>query len=400
MKFFNREEEIKEILHILNKEPNDIYFIYGSINSGKTTLINHIINNELKKSNKKLDENQRSEQNTYGFCSSKSKISISLFSAPLRYAVFYVNFREYDISSMNNFVEALFEIDENSKSSKIKPYIESFTKGLNDIINISYGIKVPKPILDRLFGEEEKGRLVFKFIRDLFMSLNDKGIQPIFILDELQMIKEVSMNGGRPLLKSFFQFLVSLTKERHLAHCLCLTSDSLFAEYVYNTGELEGRAKHLLVDDFDKPTAIKFMDFLAKENNIKLSNEQKELIYSYVGGKPKDIAYVVEESSFKGLNEVLDYLLNDEIQKLDMKFEIMDYLKPKVEIGEKIVEIEKEEILKSLNLFKDKYDISKKEIPTPVYIYLIRENILFLNPQNGTLKPQSFLIWNAIKKII
>ena len=369
MKFFNRENEIKEILHILNKEPDDIYFIYGSMNSGKTTLINHIINEELKESNKK-------------------------------YAVFYVNFREYDVDSMDNFVEALFEIDENSKSSKMKPYIESFAKGLNNTLNIYYGIKIPEQLLDRLFGEKEKGRLVFKFIRDLFISLNNKGIKPIFILDELQMIKDIAMNGGKPLLKGLFQFLVSLTKERHLAHCLCLTSDSLFAEYVYNKGELRGRAKYLLVDDFDKETSFKYMDFLAKENNIKFSNEQKEQIYFTVGGKPKLITKVVSKLYDKNLNEVLEGLLNDEIQKLDMKFEIMDYSKPKVKIGENIVEIEKEDVFKSLNLFKDRYEISKKEIPTSIYVYLIKENILFLNPRKGTLKPQSFLVWNAIKKVI
>ena len=39
MKFFNREKEINEILHILNREPDDIYFIYGSMNSGKAALI-------------------------------------------------------------------------------------------------------------------------------------------------------------------------------------------------------------------------------------------------------------------------------------------------------------------------------------------------------------------------
>ena len=157
MKFFNREKEIKEITSILEGEPNQIYFTYGSINSGKTTLINHIINEKLKNNNKK------------------------------KYAVFYVNFREYDISSMDNFVEALFEIDENSKDNKMKSYIEYFTRGVNDISNLYYGIKVPEPLLNRLFGEKEKGRLVFKFIRDLFMSLNNKGIQPVFILDELQI---------------------------------------------------------------------------------------------------------------------------------------------------------------------------------------------------------------------
>ncbi|NPA62796.1 MAG: ATP-binding protein, partial [Methanococci archaeon] len=31
----------------------------------------------------------------------------------------------------------------------------------------------------------------------------------------------------------------------------------------------------------------KFMDFLAVENNINLTNEDKDLIYSYVGGKAR-----------------------------------------------------------------------------------------------------------------
>ena len=36
MKFFNREKEIKEILYIIEPEPQRINFIYGPINSGKT----------------------------------------------------------------------------------------------------------------------------------------------------------------------------------------------------------------------------------------------------------------------------------------------------------------------------------------------------------------------------
>ncbi|WP_048055485.1 ATP-binding protein [Methanotorris igneus] len=362
MKFFNREKEIKEISVIIEGEPNLIYFIYGPINSGKTTLINHIINNELKKSNKK-------------------------------YAVFYVNFREYDISSMNNFVEALFEVDESSKSNKMREYIEYFTKGLNDIINISYGIKISEPLLDRLFGEKEKGRLVFKFIRDLFISLNNKGIQPVFILDELQMIKDIVMNGERPLLKSLFQFLVSLTKERHLAHCLCLTSDSLFIEYVYNTGELKDRSDYILVDDFDKEMALRFMDFLAEELlNKPLSEEQKELIYSTVGGKPILIHKVIDKMRYKELNTILDEMIKIEVSKLkkllirikNNKFKGIDYNK----------------VVNALSLFKKEYLIDEYTIDEDTKEFLIKENILFLNPQEGTLKPQSFLVWNAIKKVV
>ncbi len=363
MKFFNREMEIKEILHIINKEPDDIYFIYGSINSGKTTLINHIINNEL-------DDN---------------------------YKVFYINFRTYLISEKKDFIEAIFSTKKDNFLETIKDKSEVLnliTKGAR----ILTGVPIPEVEFNKLF--EERINDAFQYLNNIMLETKKNGKTPILILDELQMIKDITANGQKYLLKELFQFLVSLTKEQHLCHVLCLTSDSLFAEYVYNTGELEGRAKHLLVDDFDKETSLKFIDFLTEENNIKLlTKEQKELIYSYVGGKPKDINYVVKESCFKELNKVLDELLNDEIQKLDMRFEIIDYSKPKVEIGEKIVEIEKEEIFKSLKLFKDKYEISKKEIPPHVYVYLIKENILFLNPKKGTLKPQSFLVWNAIKKM-
>ncbi len=215
------------------------------------------------------------------------------------------------------------------------------------------------------------------------------------------MIKDVVLNGQKYLLKELFQFLVSLTKEQHLCHVFCISSDSLFIEYIYNTGKLEGRALYVLVDDFDKESALKFMDFLSKEIlNRKLSIEEKEKIYSYVGGKPSDIYIVIDKMRYKELDEILNFMLKDEISKLEMFLDILDYIEPKIKIRNKIIEVKKEEIIKALKMFKDKYEISKREIPPPVYMYLVKENILFLNPIEGTLKPQSFLVWNAIKKVL
>ncbi|ENN95608.1 ATPase AAA, partial [Methanocaldococcus villosus KIN24-T80] len=83
MEFFNREKEINEILSIIEFEPNFIYFLYGPINSGKTALINEIINNRLDKD---------------------------------KYVVFYINLRRYFISKYNDFIEVLFEeYNENKK---------------------------------------------------------------------------------------------------------------------------------------------------------------------------------------------------------------------------------------------------------------------------------------------
>jgi AAA+ ATPase superfamily predicted ATPase len=229
-------------------------------------------------------------------------------------------------------------------------------------------------------------------------EIKKQGKQPVIIIDELQKIGDMKINGY--LIYELFNYFVSLTKHKHLCHVFCLSSDSLFIERVYNEAMLDGRAKYLLVDDFDKETALKFMDFLANENNIRLTNDDKELIYSYVGGKPKDIKYVVEECKFKDLKEILEFMLKDAVQKLDMFLDVLNYSKPKVEIGDAVIELKKENIIEALNLFKENYEIDKKEIPVPVYVYLVKKNILFLNPIEGRLKPQSFLVWNAIKKLL
>jgi AAA+ ATPase superfamily predicted ATPase len=78
----------------------------------------------------------------------------------------------------------------------------------------------------------------------------------------------------------------------------------------------------------------------------------------------------------------------------------LEYVNLKVPIRNGIVEVKKEDIINALKLFKDNYEISVNDIPKAVYICLVKEGILFLNPRKGTLKPQSFLVWNAIKKVI
>ncbi len=364
MKFFNREKEIKEILSILEGEPNSIYFIYGSLNSGKTTLIKHIIENKL------TDD----------------------------YKVFYINFRTYLISEKREFIEAIFTTKKDDFFEKIKDKSEVLnliTKGAK----ILTGIPIPEVEFDKLF--EEKINDAFQYLNSLLLEVKKSGKKPVLIFDELQMIKDVVLNGQKYLLKELFQFLVSLTKEQHLCHVFCLSSDSLFIEYVYNIGELEGRTKYLLVDDFDKETALKFMDFLSEEIlNKKLPNNEKELIYSYVGGKPLYIYNVIDEMRYRKLNDILNLMLKEETQKLKYFLKELNYIKPKVELKDEIIEIKKDDIINALKLFKDNYEISDNNISEPVYIYLVKENILFLNPIEGTLKPQSFLVWNAIKKLL
>jgi AAA+ ATPase superfamily predicted ATPase len=358
MKFFNREKEINQIISILEGEPNLIYFIYGSINSGKTALINEIINNRLDRD---------------------------------KYVVFYFDLREIFISKYDDFIEVLFEEYEGNENPT-----EVIKAIINDLPSL-YGIPIPKNTLNEIF-KKKTTKNVFRYITKILMEVKEDGKQPILIIDELQKIGDLKLNGF--LIYELFNYFVSLTKHKHLCHVFCLSSDSLFIEKVYNEAMLDGRAKYLLVDDFDKETALKFMDFLANENDVSLTNNDKELIYSYVGGKPKDIKYVVEESKFKDLKEVLDYMLKDAVQKLNMLLDVLNYSKPKVEIGDEVIEIKKEDIIETLKLFKENYEVDKKHIPVPVYVYLVKRNILFLNPIEGILKPQSYLVWNAIKRLL
>ncbi len=133
------------------------------------------------------------------------------------------------------------------------------------------------------------------------------------------------------------------------------------------------------------------MDFLSeKVLNKTLLKEEKELIYSYVGGKPVDIIYIIQELKNKNLEEILNYLLNDAKQKLKYFLE---------DVKEKDEELYKE-IIKALKIFKENYEIEDITINKKVREFLVKKNILFLDPVRGILKPQSFLIWNAIKMLI
>ena len=91
IEFYNREREIEEIKKILSFRPDSIYFVYGPINSGKTELFQHLI-----------------EQ------------------LPNDFVTFYVNLRERMIRDYNDFVEAIFEISE-SKRVVLKELVAEVT---------------------------------------------------------------------------------------------------------------------------------------------------------------------------------------------------------------------------------------------------------------------------------
>ena len=71
--FYDREQEQKELGPIFNSRPNLVCFVYGPINSGKTTLLVR-----------------------------------ALESLPARIVPFYINFRGRELSGTGEFLNCLF----------------------------------------------------------------------------------------------------------------------------------------------------------------------------------------------------------------------------------------------------------------------------------------------------
>ena len=240
IEFHNREKEIKEIRAILDRQPTLITFIYGPINSGKTELINHVIE-EL----------------------------------PEEYVVFYINLRTKFLAGYDDFIESLFEMEMETEAA-LKKGKETLAELVSSVTKVA-GIPINKEFLDYVF-KDKKPKNAFSYILKLFLEVKAAGKHPVLILDELQKIGDVKVDGF--LIYELFNFFIDLTKEKHLAHVFVATSDSLFIEQIYNEAMLEGRCRYLLVDDFDYETAAAFLE------KHGFTADEKAVAWEYCGGKP------------------------------------------------------------------------------------------------------------------
>jgi AAA+ ATPase superfamily predicted ATPase len=347
IEFHNREKEIKAIRNILDTKPTLISFIYGPINSGKTELINHLI--------KQLPE---------------------------EYVSFYINLRTKLLASYDEFVESLFEmeLEETSRKETLKELVSSVTKAA--------GIPITSEFLDFVF-RDKKPKNAFTYIIKLFEAVKSMGKQPVLILDELQKIGDVKVNGL--LIYELFNFFIDLTKEKHLAQVFVVTSDSLFIERVYSEAMLHGRCRYLLVDDFNEETTT---DFLGK---YEFSDKQKELAWEYCGGKP---ACLVELINAEEREEKVKEWVNIRTGQIEGLIEDAGEFGFKVYYGEEEIVLNEEHILKSLDRFRNKDHIKAHELTKSVKLGLIKANILFLDPVKQILKPQSRLDLLAIRAVI
>ena len=353
--FFDREKEKRELRAILSGEPNVVWFVYGPINSGKTALINKVIE-EL----------------------------------PEDYRVFYINFRGFE-GGYRKFTRVMFKVGDDGLWRRLRERLDVISAGVEYVERVAQkintGIVLPSEFIRRLqVGDTEEDKVdLFNYLEELMKGFRKKNLKPVLIFDELQVIKEEINATGKPLLTRLFNFLVRMTKETHLCHSLCATSDCLFMEDIWENARLEGRVKGFLVDDLSKDGAYQMYEGLGLK--------EKELLWEYVGGKPGDIIGVYEEVK-RGLSE------KEAVERVYM-FEKnrVKWIVKRVKEGEDR-RIEYDELIEGLKVFRDREVETGSSLKGRVLRYLVDENLLFYDPITDLLKPQSRLILRAIREIV
>jgi hypothetical protein len=348
--FHNREREIKEIMNILDSEPSLITFIYGPINSGKTTMISHMIE-EL----------------------------------PEDYAPFYINLRGRFITDYEDFLNVLFEIDEKGVVDNVTEYARSILKDMGTVS----GIPIPVNLFEQIFEKKDKSKDMFKYMKQFFFEISKKRM-PVLIIDELQVVGDIKIDGF--LMYKLFNFFIRLTKELHLCHVFAVSSDSLFIEQVYSEAMLQGRSRHLLVDDFSEEITMDFLD------EYGFTDVEKELAWNYCGGKP---IYLVElVNSGENRKKKAEEMLGMRIGQIEGLIEDAREFGYRISYGDEKIILNEEHILKSLEEFRDRDYLKASELSKSVKLGLIKANILFLDSVKQIIKPQSQLDLLAIREVM
>ena len=239
--FINRQHDLSFLKQWISEEPDNLLFIFGPKSSGKTTLLSHFI-----------------EQNM----------------PDNRYDIKHFNLREIFIVNYQHFIQTFFSIDYSKSKEDVKERWQ-------------YNLKVFNLTVDTLKGLEEKSLDPFAVMKQELQKTAEKGIRSVIIIDELQALEGIYLNGQRELLKELFNFFVAMTKESHLCHVMIASSDGYFIERIYNDSKLKKTSRFLEVEYLAKDDVMFWLGDLpgqSKINNLNLADVQKEAIWETFGG--------------------------------------------------------------------------------------------------------------------
>lgn len=345
--FVNRETELNYLEGFLNKMPSEILFIYGPKSSGKTTLLFKLI-----------DQLRREK----------------------KYEIKFLNLRTILICNYDDFLRTMF---------KTSTLIET-KEGIKRHYNLFGLFKLDAATEKSLKEKREDPFLIMK--RDL-EELNKKGVKPIIIIDELQALQDIYMNGQRELIIELFNFFVALTKESHLAHVIISSSDGYFIERVYEDSRLRKTSEFYKIDYLTKEDVYEWFSNLMKYSKIKdlvLTGRQIDEVWEFLGGSCWEIQSLLSGIMYAGFEKAMVKYKNER------ESEVVNCINK---------DLEREKILKQ---FQNNKYLSKKEIfnvTTMDFVILgemlaqlVRENILFFDPVEAIFSPQSKSVEYGIKR--
>ena len=264
--FVNRQDELRDLRGFVDQEPNEILFLHGPKSSGKTTLLY-----------KFLDQAEKQQQ----------------------LDVKFLNLRKVLIGNYKDFLRVFFNVEDNDG-------IKEKSEKLASTISVGFFKIDPEVEKKILVGRADP----FKVMENELIRLNQKNIKPIVIIDELQALDNIYMNGSkdRSLVIELFNFFVAMTKESHLAHIIIASSDGYFLNTVYTDSRLKQTSKFFKVDYLEKQDVMEWLLNLEKYSKIKdysLTPTDAEKIWDTVGGSVWEIHEILSDLFSRSIDEVL-----------------------------------------------------------------------------------------------
>jgi AAA+ ATPase superfamily predicted ATPase len=335
--FINRERELAYLASFIDKRPNEILFLHGPKSSGKTTLLY-----------KFFDGIQREQ-----------KLDVK-----------FVNLREILIINYKDFLKVFFGLDYSQSKGDVKEIRE-------------YNFRVFKVKVEVLKGLDAGEIDPFSVMKKELVKLNGKNIKPVIIIDELQALDHIYVNGQRELITELFNFFVAMTKESHLAHVIISSSDGYFVDTVYKDSRLKKTSSFFRVDYLSKEDVCEWLENLEKYSKItdyRLTRSDIEKIWDVVGGSMWEIQKILTDLFTTDLDSVLN-----EYKKF-MRGIIDDYIGFSSE-KETILRLFSEHAAWGRQDLRSKIGLASEEVEEVLHD-LVFANILYYDPTKAVFYSQ------------
>jgi len=292
--FINRDKEISFFLDYFKNKPERVMWVYGPKSTGKTTLIEYIIEEKLTSGLKVFD----------------------------KYWIKYINLRGMMVGSYNSFINSFFEkVPSDDFANEIKA---GFDIGI---------FKLEAKVLEQIKNKEKN------LFHELIVKLKKIKKNKIIVIDEIQTLQDIYHNGEKELLNEFLNFCVRLTKETHLSHVLILTSNTIFLNQIYNNAKMKATSDFKLIDHLPYSEIETWLT----SKDLGFGLKDVELIYDYLGGSVAHIKKLIDfKKEYNSLKEQLEEMAEIAKNEIILFFEQQKISKEEREkflfVAKKIVE--------------------------------------------------------------